>query len=276
MPTRLKSAAVFLTALATSVGVSSAEDQFGHGGAGSYRPSAINQVDYPMGSNQSPSEVRPAMAYEFDSRSGRPEQIMPVQFTLEDDVETDPRNRSTLEQGGSEPLKLSGPTDRGDRSPVDPKSPTATGSAVTVGSSLAIVLGLFFALLWLAKRNMPRGMTAISSEVVKVLGRAPLSGRQQMHLVRIGNKLLLVSVTPNGAETLTEITDPQEVDHLTSLCEREQPTSVTRSFRNVLSGLGQQTTDPAPPDVPLEDDPPIGSERSAAAVSSVWEDRHVT
>ena len=276
MPTRLKSAAVFLTALAVFVGVSSAGEPIGRGDAGLYRPSGINQVDYSSGSSQSPSVVRPAMAYEFESHSGRPEKIMPVQFTLEDDIATDPRNRSALEQGGPEPLKLSGPTDRRDRSTVGPKSPTSTGSVITVGSSLAIVLGLFFALLWLAKRNMPRGMTAISSEVVKVLGRAPLSGRQQMHLVRIGNKLLLVSVTPNGAETLTEITDPQEVDHLTSLCEREQPRSATRTFRNVLAGLGEQPTAPATPDVPLENDPLVGSEHSTAAVSSTWEDRHVT
>jgi flagellar biogenesis protein FliO len=276
MPTRLTSTAVLLTAWAVFVGLATAADPMTRRDGRDYRNSVIDRADYSTGANPARAEVQPAMAYEIESRARGPEQIMPVQFTVDERAATASQHPSTPEAKGPEPLKLSGPTARRDRSAVGPTSPAATGSVVTVASSLAIVLGLFFALLWLAKKNMPRGMTAISSEVVKVLGRAPLSGRQQMHLVRIGNKLLLVSVTPNGAETLTEITDPQEVDHLTSLCEREQPGSVTRSFRRVLAGLGEQLPEPEPPGVPLENDPLVGSERATAGVSSSWEDRHVT
>ena len=49
-------------------------------------------------------------------------------------------------------------------------------------------------------RVAPADLT--TRDVVQVLGRAPLSGKQQMHLVRFGGKLLLLSVTPSGAETL--------------------------------------------------------------------------
>ncbi len=79
-----------------------------------------------------------------------------------------------------------------------------------------------------------------SSDVVQVLGRAPLAGRQQVHLLRIGNKLLLVAITPTGAETLTEITDPQDVDHIVALCAQQQPGSVTESFRSILQDMGNQ------------------------------------
>ena len=65
-----------------------------------------------------------------------------------------------------------------------------------------------------------KSATLLPTEVVEVLGRAPLAGRQQMHLLRCGNKLLLVSVTPTGAETLTEVTDPVEVDRLSGLCRQ--------------------------------------------------------
>ena len=54
-------------------------------------------------------------------------------------------------------------------------------------------------------------------------GRAPLAGRQHVHLLRCGSKLLLVSVTPGGAETLTEVTDPAEVDRLAGLCRQAHP-----------------------------------------------------
>jgi flagellar biogenesis protein FliO len=56
-------------------------------------------------------------------------------------------------------------------------------------------------------------------EAVEVLGRTTLLGRQQVHLVRCGNKIVLLSVTPGGVETLTEIADPAEVDRLHSICQ---------------------------------------------------------
>ena len=55
---------------------------------------------------------------------------------------------------------------------------------------------------------------------MELLGRAPLAGRQTMQLIRVGNRLLLVALSASGAETLTEITDPVEVEHLAGLCRR--------------------------------------------------------
>lgn len=101
--------------------------------------------------------------------------------------------------------------------------------------SLAIVLGLFLMLAWLAKRNMPASQRWLSSDVVQVLGRAPLSNKQVMHLVRLGPKLLLVSVSAQGAETLAEVTDPGEVERLLARCEQAGNNSVTQSFRDVLT-----------------------------------------
>ena len=69
-------------------------------------------------------------------------------------------------------------------------------SPIALAGSLAVVLGLFFALVWVFRRAAPKGSTLLPGEVVEVLGRAPLAGRQSMHLLRCGNKLLLVSVTP--------------------------------------------------------------------------------
>lgn len=116
-----------------------------------------------------------------------------------------------------------------------PKSPA--GAATTVIASLAVVLGLFAIIVWLARRVGPKGTATLPGEAVETLGRAPLSGRQEMHLVRVGNKLLLLSVTPTSAETLTEITDPAEIDRLAGICRQNQPGSITASFREVFSQL---------------------------------------
>ena len=93
----------------------------------------------------------------------------------------------------------------------------------TVGGSLAVVLGLFLLVAWVMRKASPRSSSALPGEVFEVLGRAPLAGRQQVHLLRCGSKLLLVSITPAATETLTEVTDPVEVDRLAGLCRQAHP-----------------------------------------------------
>jgi hypothetical protein len=53
-------------------------------------------------------------------------------------------------------------------------------------------------------------------------------------LLRVGNKLVLVSLTPAGAETITEITDPVEVDRLIGLCQQFDAHSATKAFEQVF------------------------------------------
>jgi len=126
-----------------------------------------------------------------------------------------------------------------------PAAPTPTAAIGTVASSLAIVLGLFVALAWFSKRFGPAGSAALPKEAVELLGRAPLAGRQSMQLIRVGNRLLLVALSAGGAETLTEITDPVEVEHLAGLCRGNRADSASASFGRVLTQLATQpATDP--------------------------------
>jgi len=145
------------------------------------------------------------------------------------------------------PLALA-PRGRGARTESSGKPGPVGGlsSLLTIGSSLALVLGLFFVVAWVLRRASPRGSVLLPAEVVEVLGRAPLAGRQQMHLLRCGNKLLLVCVTPEGAETLTEITDPDEVTRLAGLCRQAQPNSATTAFRQVFQQFAKETKPPGP------------------------------
>jgi hypothetical protein len=61
-----------------------------------------------------------------------------------------------------------------------------------------------------------------------------LAARQQAHLVRLGAKLVLLSISPAGVETLSEVTDPDEVNRLAGLCQRARPDSATAAFRRVF------------------------------------------
>ena len=86
-----------------------------------------------------------------------------------------------------------------------------------------MVLALFFAVAWLMKRQLPAGGWALPRGVLYVLGRAPLAPRQYVHLVRLGNRLLLVAVSPAGAQTLAEVTDADEIERLIRLCQPPAP-----------------------------------------------------
>lgn len=147
------------------------------------------------------------------------------------------------------PRPLAPPTDA---APLDTNRSRSSGSrasgsrssgsqaVVTVLSSLALVIGAFALVAWFTRRSLPSGLQRLPKEVLQPLGRAPLDARQHLQLLRLGNKLILVSVSQGGSETLSEITEPAEVERLTGLCEESQPHSVSNSFRQVLSQLGRE------------------------------------
>jgi flagellar biogenesis protein FliO len=116
-------------------------------------------------------------------------------------------------------------------------------SMYTVACALAIVIGSFLLFAWALRRGsrVARRKTAqLPAEVVSVLGRVPLAARQFAELLRVGNKLVLVSFTPAGVETLTEVNDPAEVDRLVGLCQQHNPFSTTKAFEQVFRQMSDE------------------------------------
>lgn len=113
-------------------------------------------------------------------------------------------------------------------------------SLTTAGAGLAIVLGLFLLCAWLVRRTGPKPTTPLPREAVAVLGRTPLAGSHFAHLVQFGNKLVLVSISPDNVSTLAEITDPHEVHRLLGLCLRNQKHSSTAEFQHMLEQLSRE------------------------------------
>lgn len=113
-------------------------------------------------------------------------------------------------------------------------------SLTTAGTGLAIVLGLFLVCTWLVRHSGPKPTTPLPRDAVAVLGRTPLAGSHFAHLVQLGNKLVLVSVSPERVSTLAEVTDPHEVHRLLGLCLRNQKHSATAEFQHVLEQLARE------------------------------------
>ena len=138
----------------------------------------------------------------------------------------------------AEPLPPLTPPNSADHGELG-KKPDGLSSPATVIGSLALVLGIFFAAVWLIRRTSPPGAGLLPTEAFEVLGRAPLANRQQAHLLRCGNKLLLVSASPTGTEPLAEITDTAEVDRLTTLCRQSRSNVATTALRHVFRQKGK-------------------------------------
>lgn len=141
------------------------------------------------------------------------------------------------------PLRLA-PRERSSAGAIErPAATTPLDAVGSVGGSLAVVLGLFLAVVWFSRKLSPAGSLPLPKEAVELLGRAPLGPRQQMQLVRLGNKLVLLSVSTTGAESLAEVTDAAEVERLSAICRRQQPGSSSASFTQLLTQIGNE---PAP------------------------------
>jgi len=121
-----------------------------------------------------------------------------------------------------------------------PRLPSLAPRWESIGSTvsaLGVVIGFFLICAWLLRRGTRKSSAALPRDVVSVLGRVPLAARNVAQLLRVGNKLVLVSLTPAGAETLTEVTDPAEVDRLVGLCHQSDPHSTTKAFEHVFRQL---------------------------------------
>jgi flagellar biogenesis protein FliO len=128
----------------------------------------------------------------------------------------------------------------GKQSAADSVLSNPTESLITMGGSLCVVLTLFFGLAWLTRRGLPKGHGKLPGEVIEVLGKTPLVKGQELQLIRVGARLVLICVTPNGSETLTEIVDRTEVDRLSTICRTHSPSSMTAAFNQVLTGVGRE------------------------------------
>ena len=230
---------VLLLACGAARGQSNAD--YAAGPPAAYGPNA-NSLAVP--SSQSPPEPSWASGVKTGSVDVArvPIRIVAASDTRERDADrADSRQAAAVQASRQQdPLPLEPPRrarDAAGRS-SQPLSPTRALS--TVATSLAVVLGVFILLVWFSRRSGRRGSAALPSDIVETLGRTPLNARQEMQLVRVGNKLLLLSVTASTAETLTEITDANEIERLTALCRHGQSDSLAASFRDVLSHVRAQ------------------------------------
>lgn len=115
---------------------------------------------------------------------------------------------------------------------------TGGGWLETLGA-LAAVAALLLAARYLVKRA-GKNPVGGAPGVVGVLARKALGPRQELVLVRLGAKLILVGASPNGLNAISEVTDPQEVQRLVESAGQEASV-----ISRLLGGGAKPPADPS-------------------------------
>jgi flagellar biogenesis protein FliO len=149
------------------------------------------------------------------------------------------KNSRLLSPSGSRPGKTASERKSAPRQTLI--SQFSQDPTVTTVAAMLLVFGLFLLSIWLVKRAAAKPTSALPEEVVSVLGRKQLAGREFAQLLHVGNKLVLVSVTSGGMKPITEVTDPVEVDRLLGICAQSRPDSGSAAFRQVFDRLARGT-----------------------------------
>jgi flagellar biosynthetic protein FliO len=87
--------------------------------------------------------------------------------------------------------------------------------------AMGVVVGLIFALKWGAAKMAP-GTAPRSAKSMSVLSRMPLGPKQQLILVKVGRRAVLVGNSGAQMNALCEISDPDELAHLVGQSEAEK------------------------------------------------------
>jgi len=139
----------------------------------------------------------------------------------------------------------------------------ATSWWTSLGGFVA-VLALVLLSAKLLRKSLPAAQKGLPPEVIKILGRKPLDYRHTIHLVRCGSRLLVLGSSQEGLTTLSEITDPVEIDSLAGMCESRESPSLAQGFSQFFRKYENASPLEAEPEAPVE--PPTDQENDAAVL----------
>jgi flagellar biogenesis protein FliO len=119
--------------------------------------------------------------------------------------------------------------------------PNFSQSATRMVGALAIVLGAFMVLLWITKKIQGPSKTMMSKQTLEVLGQKQINKIHSLHLIRLGQRILLVSASDSNVTCLSEIIDPVEVAQLleTNLQAGESNELPQSTFKRIFAQYEQ-------------------------------------
>ena len=173
-----------------------------------------------------PATTAPNQSISIDDvQAARSDSKSALEAATSDRVETDSANPSSSK---ADPTLT--PSDRNDdRQDALPRGVRRRGAAEfgfgstsarstpwyrTGLGALSVVLVLIGGLYVFARKWLPRARVAGDDRLMRVISRTTLSPRQSLALVRIGQRCVVVGLSPDRVEAVCEITDSDEVNCL--------------------------------------------------------------
>jgi flagellar biogenesis protein FliO len=143
---------------------------------------------------------------------------------------------------------------------------TSSGDVFDVkrlGFALAVVLGAMYVTHQVWKRLGMPGSANRAAGSLQVLSRLNLSPRQQLVLVRVGRRVVLVGNSGTQMNALCEIGDPEEAGELLGLAATERDESASATFSTVLGGEEKRFDEQSNIDLQAPGDGEVAAEEQA-------------
>lgn len=112
-------------------------------------------------------------------------------------------------------------------------------------TALGVVIGLIIAMRLAMNKLSGRAVMGGRTGIVEVLSRTSISPRNQVMLLRLGQRIIVVSEGPTGVRTLANLDDPDEVANLLTSISASRPGSITQSFNQLLNRAGTEMDNPS-------------------------------
>lgn len=106
--------------------------------------------------------------------------------------------------------------------------------------AMGIVLGLILILKWITARMYPSFSAQKGSQVVRVLTRFPITPRQHVLILQVGQRILIVGDSAGQLATLSEIRDPDEIAVLIGQIGTQADSSISGSRFASLFGKARE------------------------------------
>jgi flagellar biogenesis protein FliO len=136
-------------------------------------------------------------------------------------------------------------------------SATSTSNPLDISRvllAMGIVLGAIFLLRWIGQRVLLKNGGLRGNKAIHVVSRSMLSPKQQVIMLRVGKRLIVVGDSGGQMSTLCEISDPDEVAGLVGESVKE-PAEGAKSFGSMFKQAEEPFEEsPEPPEAVGLDD----------------------
>jgi flagellar biogenesis protein FliO len=146
------------------------------------------------------------------------------------------------------------------RTPATSRAATETTTSESVNAfdvrrvalALAVVVALIFLLRWIAKNLFAGSSAPRANGAIRVLSRMVVSPKQQVLLLQVGRRVVVVGDSGQQMSPLSEITDPDEIAALVGQISHDHQKLGGKRFSSLFGHARDPFEDQNAPDEPEE------------------------